>query len=63
MDLVNQARAISKIAPAVHPDYRPVFESGSKEQLMQFLAMRDVPHGSIACVSESTDISINSIRC
>jgi hypothetical protein len=63
MDIVNQVRAIGKIAPAVHRDYRPVLESGSKEQLMRFLAMRDVPHGSIAWVSESTDIPVNTIRC
>jgi hypothetical protein len=61
MDLVDQVGAIGKIAPAVHRDYRPVFESGSKEQLMRFLAMCDVPRGSIAWASESTDIPVNPI--
>jgi hypothetical protein len=31
MELVDQVRAIGKIAPAVHRDYRPMFESGSME--------------------------------
>jgi hypothetical protein len=53
---------IGKIAPAVHRDHRSMLESGSMEQLMRFLAMRDVLHGSITLVSESTDMPINMIR-
>jgi hypothetical protein len=34
MDLVDQVRVIGKIVPAVHRDYRSVFELGSMEQLM-----------------------------
>jgi hypothetical protein len=34
MDLVDQVRPIGKIISAVRRDYRPVFESGPKEQLM-----------------------------
>jgi hypothetical protein len=63
MGLVDQICAIGKIAPAVHRDYRPVFESGSTEQLMRFLAMGNVPRDGITRVSESTDIPINTIRC
>jgi hypothetical protein len=61
-ELVIQVRAISKISPAVHRDYRPVFESGSIEQSMRFLAMGDVPHGSITRVSVDFDTPINMIR-
>jgi hypothetical protein len=56
MDLVDQVVAFGRIAPAVYRDYRPVFESGLMEQLMRFLAIGDVPHGSITRVSESTDV-------
>jgi hypothetical protein len=63
MDLVGQVCAIGEIVLAVHRGYRPVFESGSIKQLMRFLAMRDLPYGSIARVSESTTIPINTIRC
>jgi hypothetical protein len=63
MKLVDQVGAIGRIAPAVHRDYRPMFESGWMEQLMRFLSMGDVPHGRITRVSESIDISIKIIRC
>jgi hypothetical protein len=63
MDLADQVRAIGNIALAVHRDYRPVFESGLMEQLMRFLAIHDVPVGSVARLSESTDIPINTIQC
>jgi hypothetical protein len=55
MKLVDRVRGIGKITP--------VIESGSMEQLMQFLTMGDVPHGRIARRWESTDSPINTIRC
>jgi hypothetical protein len=63
MEFVDQVRAIGMIAPAVHCDYRTVFESGSMEHLMRFLAMGNISHGNITRVSESINIPMNMVRC